>query len=88
MPAPTLPDPRVSTANSGYLPYPGEDTISSASVYSGMDSPPMGRSLTAGRLPSPEPYEDSPPTYDEGFSPGTSQPNVGMSYTTGVSRKR
>jgi hypothetical protein len=39
----------------------------------------------AGRLPSPEPYEDSPPTYDEGFGAGSGHPNVGM---TGVSGKR
>jgi hypothetical protein len=83
-----LPDPRAS-ANSGYLPYPGEvNTISSGSVYSGVDgltSPQRGRSITVGRLPSSEPYEDSPPTYDEGFGTGTSHPNVGI---TGVSGKR
>ncbi|KAF8506555.1 pali-domain-containing protein [Russula emetica] len=82
IPAPALLDPRAS-ANSGYLPYPGEvNTISSGSVYSGVDgltSPRRGQSLTVGRLPSPEPYEDSPPTYDEGFSTGTSHPNVGVS---------
>ena len=91
IPAPALPDPRAS-ANSGYLPYPGEvNTISSGSVYSGVDSPSSprrGRSLLAGRLPSPEPYEDSPPMYDEGFGTGTSHPNVGTGYTTGVSGKR
>ena len=93
IPAPALPDPRAS-ANSGYLPYPGEvNTISSGSVYSGVGvesptSPRRGRSLMAGRLPSPEPYEDSPPTYDEGFGTGSNHPNVGSSYATGLSDKR
>jgi hypothetical protein len=87
IPAPALPDPRAS-ANSGYLPYPGEvNTISSGSVYSGVEnpqSPRVQRNLTIGRLPTPEPYEDSPPTYDEGMS----HPNVGTSFTTAVSGKR
>ena len=91
MAAPALPDPRAS-ANSGLLPYPGEaNTISSGSVYSGVDglmSPRRGQSLTAGNLPSSELYEDSPPTYDENFGTGSSHPNAGTGYTTGVSGKR
>ena len=70
-----LPDPRASDNSGGYLPYPG--TPSTGSVYTGLESPP------AGRLPSPELYEDSPPTYDEGFRAG-----AGTSHTPSAPRKR
>ncbi|KAH9974205.1 hypothetical protein BJV77DRAFT_1074692 [Russula vinacea] len=78
--APALPDPRASANSGGYLPYPGEVmTPSSGSVYTGLESPP------AGRLPSPEPYEDSPPMYDEG--PGIGH-TTGPSHTTAAPRPR
>lgn len=68
---------RTSVTSQGYLPYPG--SVSSGSVYSGMgmETPTSPRgTLQPVRegVASPDPYEDSPPQYDDGVGIGTSHP--------------
>lgn len=70
---PAVQDPHSSANSAVLLPYPGEPiTPSSGSVYTAVESPsPRGpRDL---RSPSPAPYEDSPPMYDEGIGAATSR---------------
>jgi hypothetical protein len=65
---PALQDPRHS-ANSGYLPYPGDaGARSPTSVYSGLPSPTGARGPrepALGTVLSPVEYEDSPPMYED-----------------------
>ena len=69
---PTLPDHRASDTSAGYLPYPGEAmTPSTGSVHTAVDDPTSLRGLHEPRLMSSAPYEDSPPTYDEGIGAST-----------------
>lgn len=84
---PPLQDPRQS-ANSGYLPYPGDaGTRSPGSVYSSLPSPtgPRGpRDPALGAVLSPVEYEDSPPMYEDDVGTG----GIGTSHPALVSGKR